>query len=99
MFNALIFRLADITVTPDYNGLPSNLQQGLVHLTNNAAALMLLISGLGIVLAVGGLVIGHALQRQHITERSWSALGVASGAGAILFVAVHAANYTSGLFR
>ena len=99
MFNALISRLADITVTPDYDGLPSNLQQGLVHLTNNAAAVMMLVSGLGIVLAVGGLVVGHVLHRQHITERSWSALGIAAGAGAILFIAVHAANYTSGLFR
>ena len=99
MFNALISRLADITVTPDYDGLPSNLQQGLVHLTNNAAAVLMLVSGLGIVLAVGGLVVGHVLHRQHITERSWSALGIAAGAGAILFIAVHAANYTSGLFR
>ena len=99
MFNALISRLADITVTPDYDGLPSNLQQGLVHLTNNAAAVMMLVSGLGIVMAVGGLVVGHVLHRQHITERSWSALGIAAGAGAILFIAVHAANYTSGLFR
>ncbi len=99
MLNALIIRLADITVTPDYNGLPSNLQQGLVHLTNNAAALMLLVSGLGIVLAVGGVVVGHVLHKQHISERSWNALGIAAGAGAILFVAVHAANYTTGLFR
>ena len=99
MFNALISRLADITVTPDYDGLPSNLHQGLVHLTNNAAAVMMLVSGLGIVMAVGGLVVGHVLHRQHITERSWSALGIAAGAGAILFIAVHAANYTTGLFR
>ena len=99
MFNALISRLADITVTPDYDGLPSNLQQGLVHLTNNAAAVLFLVSGLGMVLAVGGLVTGQVLHRQHITERSWSALGIAAGAGAILFVAVHAANYSAGLFR
>jgi len=99
LFNALNFRLADIQVTPDYNGLPSNLQAGLIHLTNNAAALMFLVSGLGIVLSVGGVVVGHVLHKQHISERSWGALGIASGAGAILFIAVHAANYTAGLFR
>ena len=32
--------VSDISVTPDFSGLPPNLYHGLVHLTNNAAAVL-----------------------------------------------------------
>jgi hypothetical protein len=99
LFNAPIYWLADITVTPDFNGLPVNLEHGLVHLTNNAAALLLLVSGLGIVASLIGLVVGHGLHMQSVSERSKGGLLVSAGAGAILFIAVAVANYAMGLFR
>ena len=102
MFNApfnLIPHLADITVTPDYSGLPPTLYSGLVKLTDNAAAVMFTVAGLGIVLSVGGLVVGYAFHRQHLSERAWSSLAVSGGAGALLYLGVHMANYVTGLFR
>jgi len=99
LFNALIFRLADISVQPDFNGLPPNLRTGLIHLTDNVAALMLLIAGLGIAASLIGMVVGHAFHSQHIAERSRSGLLVSAGSGAILYIAVTAANYGISLFR
>lgn len=99
MFNALCCRLADISISPDYSGLPPQLYTGLTHLTNNAAAVMFIVSGLGIVLSVTGLVVGHTLHKQYVTEKSWSGLGVSAGSGAILYLGVHFANYAAGLFR
>jgi hypothetical protein len=99
VFNALCCRLADISVTPDYTGLPTNLYTGLTHLTNNAAAVMFTVSALGIVLSITGLIVGHVLHKQYISEKSWAGLGVSAGAGAILYLGVHFANYAAGLFR
>ena len=42
----------DISVSPDFTGLPSNVYHGLVHLTDNAAAVLILVAGLGLVWAV-----------------------------------------------
>ena len=42
----------DIQVHPDFNGLPPSVRDGLVHLTNNAAALLTLVSALGIVVSI-----------------------------------------------
>lgn len=99
MFNALFFRLADITVTPDFNGLPANLEAGLRHLTNNAAALLLLVSGLGIVISLIGLVVGTWVHSPQVRDRSREGLLVSAGAGALLFAGVAVANYATGLFR
>jgi hypothetical protein len=99
LFSALIFRLADISVQPDFQGLPPNLMHGLVHLTNNVAAVLLLVSGLGIASSLVGMVFGHAFHIQHVAERSRHGLLVSAGSGAILYIAVMAANYSMGLFR
>jgi hypothetical protein len=99
VFNALIFPFADISVRPDFNGLPSNLTAGLEHLTNNAAAVLLLVSGLGIVLSLMGMVAGSWVHSPHLRERSREGLLVSAGAGALLFGAVAIANYSTGLFR
>ena len=40
--------VSDISVTPDFTGLPPNLYHGLIHLTNNAAAVLTLVAGLGL---------------------------------------------------
>jgi hypothetical protein len=92
-------QVADINVSPDFKGLPDSVTSGLVHLTNNAAAVLLLLSGLGIVISLCGMVVGSWLQNQHLSERSRSGLLVSAGAGALLFVAVAVANYAMHLFR
>lgn len=99
MFNALIFRLADITVSPDFDGLPVNLTRGLIHLTDNAAAVLLLVAGLGIVGSLTGWIGGSMLHNQQLIERSKEGLKISVGAGAALYAAVAAANYGAGLFR
>lgn len=99
MFNALILRLADITVAPDYNGLPANLEAGLKHLTNNAAALLMMVSGLGIVLSLMGMVAGSWVHNPQVRDRAREGLLVSALAGALLFAAVAVANYSAGLFR
>jgi hypothetical protein len=99
VLNALIFRLADISVTPDYNGLPSNLEAGLKHLTNNAAALLMLVSGLGIVLSLTGMIAGTWMHNPMVRDRAREGLLMSAVAGALLFIAVAVANYSTGLFR
>ncbi len=49
--------VADISVTPDFNGLPASHYHGLVHLTNNAAAILTLVAGLDLTVSLIGLVI------------------------------------------
>jgi hypothetical protein len=89
----------DINVSPDFSGLPQNVQTGLVHLTNNAAALLMLVSGLGIVVSLIGLVFASWTQNPHLSERCKGGLAVSIGAMALLYLGVAAANYTAGLFR
>ena len=52
---------ADISVTPDFNGLPASVYHGLVQLTNNAAAIPTLVAGLGLTVSLIGLVIASSL--------------------------------------
>ena len=99
MFYALISRLMDLSVRPDFQGLPDNVSRGLVRLTDNTAAVLLLVSGLGIVISIGGMVIGSWTQSQQLSERSRHGLIVAAGAGALLFIAVGAANYAMRTFQ
>src|SRR5258708_33474884 len=96
---ALTSRLMDLSVRPDFEGLPVNLTRGLVRLTDNAAALLLLISALGIVLSIGGMVIGSWMQNQQLLERSRHGLVISAGAGALLAIAVAAANYATRTFQ
>ena len=88
----------DISVHPDFDGLPANVHQGLIHLTNNAAALLALISGLGIVLSLIGLVFASWTSNHQLSERSKSGLAVSVGAMALLYAAFAVANYSGRLF-
>ena len=99
MFNALIFRLADITVTPDFTGLPQNLVVGLTKLTNNALALLLLIAGLGIAISLILMVVGSWLHNPSVKERGIGGLFISSAAGGLFYVAIAFANYSTHLFR
>jgi hypothetical protein len=90
--------LLDIVIRPDFNGLPANVHEGLVHLTNNAAALLALVSGLGIVVSLIGLVFASWTSNHQLSERSKSGLAVSIAAMALLYVAIAAANYTGRLF-
>ena len=91
--------LMDLSVRPDFEGLPVNLTRGLVRLTDNAAAVLLLISGLGIVLSIAGMVIGAWMQNQQLSERSRHGLVISAGAGALLAITVAAANYATRTFQ
>ena len=88
----------DISVRPDFDGLPANVHQGLIHLTNNAAALLALISGLGLVVSLIGLVLASWTSNHQLSEKSKSGLAVSVGAMALLYISVAAANDTGRLF-
>jgi hypothetical protein len=96
---AISTHLLDLIVRPDFQGLPDNVTRGLERLTNNAAAVLLLVSALGIVVSIGGMVIGSWTQSQQLSERSRQGLLISSGAGALLFIAVAAANYAIRTFQ
>jgi len=96
---ATLSRLMDLSVRPDFEGLPVNLTRGLVRLTDNAAAVLLLVSGLGIVLSIAGMVVGSWMQNQQLTERSRHGLVISAGAGALLAISVAAANYATRTFQ
>ena len=88
----------DVTVTPDFTGLPANVHDGLVHLTNNAAALLTMVSGLGIVVSLIGLVFAYWTSNHQLLERTRNGLVVSIGAMALLYLGVAAANYSARLF-
>ncbi len=91
--------LLEVAVKPDFQGLPANVQTGLTHLTNNAAALLTMISGLGIVISLLSLVFASWTNNPQLSERSRSGLMVSIGAMAILYLGIAAANYTARLFQ
>src|SRR5205814_9676187 len=80
----------DIAVSPDFSGLPANVHNGLIHLTNNAAALLMLVSGLGIVISLLGYVFAGWTSNQQLAERSKSGLAVAIGGMALLYLGLGA---------
>jgi hypothetical protein len=90
--------LGDISVHPDLGGLPPNVVAGLIHLANNAAGLLMLVSGLGIACSLVGWVISGFISNQQLAERSKSSLGISISAMALLYVGVAAANYAGRLF-
>ena len=94
----LFCALDDITVRPDISGLPPNVIAGLVHLANNAAGLLVVVSGIGIAVSLIGWVIASFTGNPQLAERSKSSLGVSIGAVAILYLGVAAANYAGRLF-
>ncbi len=89
----------DVSVSPDFTGLPVNVHNGLVHLTNNAAALPTLVSALGIVVSLIGFVFASWSNNQQLAERTKSGLAVSIGAMALLYLGVAAANYSAHLFQ
>jgi hypothetical protein len=90
--------LMDIHVHPDVSGLPANVVSGLVHLTDNAAGLLVIVSGLGIALSLATWVIGSFTSNPQLVERAKSSLGISISAVALLYIGVAAANYAGRLF-
>ena len=90
--------LLDISVTPDFTGLPSNVVGGLVHLTNNAAALLTLVSGLGVVISLVGILFANWTNNPQLSERAKSGFALSVGCIALLYVGIAAANYSARLF-
>src|SRR5947199_10711306 len=70
--------LQDITVTPDFSGLPPSLYHGLVQLTNNAAALLTLVAGLGLVVSLIGLVLVSVTANRDLGPRSTGRIAVSA---------------------
>ncbi len=90
--------MTNITVRPDFSGLPPSVLHGLIHLTDNAAALLTLISGLGIVVSLIALVLASFLSNPQMGERAKGGIAVSVGALALLYIGVAAANYAGHLF-
>ena len=88
----------DITVRPDLGGLPPNVITGLSHLANNAAGLLVLVSGIGIAVSLVGWVAASFTSNPQLAERTKSSLGISISALALLYVAIAAANYAGRLF-
>jgi len=90
--------VTDINVRPDFSGLPPSVLHGLIHLADNAAALLTLISGLGIVVSLIALVIASFTANPQLGERAKGGIAVSVGALALLYIGVAAANYAGHLF-
>lgn len=90
--------LNDISVKPDFKGLPPNVLHGLIQLTNNAAGLLTLVAGLGIVVSLIGLVLASFTANRELGERAKGGIAVSVGALALLYIGVAAANYAGHLF-
>ena len=88
----------DINIHPDLNGLPPNVLAGLAHLANNAAGLLVLVSGIGIAVSLIGWVLAAFTSNPQLAERSKSSLGVSIAAVALLYLGIAAANYAGRLF-
>jgi hypothetical protein len=91
--------LTDVTITPDFNGLPPNVYHGLVHLTNNAAAVLLLVAGLGLTVSLIGLVLASFTANHQLAERARGGIAVSVFSIALLYIGVAAANYAGHLFQ
>ncbi|MGH7904478.1 MAG: hypothetical protein ACREPA_10220 [Candidatus Dormibacteraceae bacterium] len=88
-----------VSIRPDFSGLPPNLIQGLTRLTDNAAAALMLISGLGIVISLATFVFASWSENHHLSQRAKGGLLLSVGSIALLYLAVAAANYAAGLFQ
>ena len=88
----------DVSVKPDFTGLPPNVYQGLEHLTNNAAALLTIVSALGVVISLIGLLFASWTNNPQLSERSKNGLLLSISAVALLYIGVAAANYSARLF-
>lgn len=90
--------LADISVKPDFNGLPPSVYHGLVHLTDNAAAVLTLIAGLGLTVSLIGLVIASFTANRELAERAKGGIAISVFSVALLYLGIAAANYAGRLF-
>ncbi len=88
----------DISVHPDLHGLPPSVLAGLGQLANNAAGLLVIVSGIGIAVSLIGWVIASFTANPQLAERSKSSLGVSIAAVALLYLGIAAANYAGRLF-
>ena len=88
----------DINIRPDLGGLPPTVIAGLSHLANNAAGLLVLVSGIGIAISLIGLVTASFTSNPQLAERCKSSLGISISAMALLYLGVAAANYAGRLF-
>ena len=91
--------LTDISITPDFNGLPPSVYHGLVQLTNNAAAVLLLVAGLGLTVSLIGLVLASFTANHQLTERARGGVAVSIVSISLLYIGVAAANYAGHLFQ
>ena len=89
----------NITITPDFNGLPPTVYHGLVHLTNNAAAVLMLVAGLGLTVSLIGLVLASFTSNPQLVERARGGVAVSIFSIALLYIGVAAANYAGHLFQ
>ena len=89
----------DISGTPDFTGLPPNVYHGLVHLTNNAAAVLTLVAGLGLAVSLIGLVIASFTANRELGERAKGGIAISVSSVALLYIGVAAANYAGHLFK
>ena len=91
--------LNDISVKPDFNGLPPSVYHGLVTLTDNAAAVLMLVAGLGLTVSLICLVVASFTANRELGERAKGGIAVSIFSVALLYVGVAAANYAGGLFH
>jgi hypothetical protein len=91
--------ITDLSVTPDFAGLPPSVYHGLVHLTNNAAAVLTLVAGLGLVVSLIGLVFASFTANRELGERAKGGIAVSVFSVALLYIGVAAANYAGHLFQ
>ena len=91
--------LTDISVTPDFRGLPPNVYDGLIHLTDNAAAVLILVAGLGLVVSLIGLVIASFTANRELGERAKGGIAISVGSIMLLYLGIAAANYAGRLFN
>jgi len=94
----LVQILNGISVRPDFNGLPPSVVHGLVQLTNNAAAVLTLIAGLGLTVSIIGLVIASVTSSRELSERAKGGIAVSVLSIMLLYLGIAAANYAGRLF-
>lgn len=90
--------LTDISVTPDFTGLPPSVYHGLVQLTDNAAGVLTLVAGLGLSVSLIGLVLASFTGNRELGDRAKGGIAVSVFSIALLYIGVAAANYAGHLF-
>src|SRR5258708_9311073 len=88
----------DISVNPDFNGLPTNVYNGLVHLTDNAAAILTPVAGLGLTVSLIGLVIASFTANRELSERTNGGIAGSVFSVALLYIRAPTPNYSGPPF-